>query len=308
MDLRRELDVKFAGVAWKGHGDTETLVECIDAWGLETTLKKAVGMFAIAVWDRHMRVLSIARDRFGEKPLYYAKVAEGVFFASELKALQHIPLIDFELDTTAVDNYLALNYIPSPLSIFKWVKKLVPGCVINFDIDIEPRPYWQIDRADVAKKYPLDTFTDHELLELVEAKLTSSISKQMEADADVGAFLSGGMDSSLIVALMQEQSSSAVNTFTIGFEEPCFDERPFAQSVAMHLGTRHRELVVTSQDALNLIPNLGQIYDEPFGDCSQIPTFFASCLASKSVRVVLAGEGGDELFGGYRINWLSHGS
>jgi asparagine synthase (glutamine-hydrolysing) len=321
LEMRRELgDVK-----WRGHSDTETLLAAIDARGLERTLRDAVGMFAIALWDREERTLYLARDRLGEKPLYYG-LQDGVFlFASELKALRAFPGFRAEVDRQALGLLLRHNAIAAPYSIYKGIYKLQPGTVLKMSpADVSgnglpvPWPYWSL--REVAEEGQRNPFTgsDAEAGEELERLLRRSIAGQMVADVPLGAFLSGGIDSSSVAALMQAQSDRPVRTFTIGFREWGYDEAAHARAVAAHLGTEHTELYVSPEETLAVIPRLPELYDEPFADPSQIPTFLLSELARRHVTVSLSGDGGDELFGGYnryvwassvwrRMHWLPRG-
>ena len=300
--LRNELS-EF-DIAWHGHSDTEVLLAAIDHWGVETVLKKAVGMFAFALWDRKDHSLILARDRFGEKPLYYGWQGDTFLFGSELKALCKHPSFKSEINHEVVPLYLRKGYIPSPWSIWKGIYKLNPGsflCLDHQDPGVLPDPvrFWSL--SDAALKGANDPFvgSDEEALAELEDVLSGAVSKQMVADVPLGAFLSGGIDSTTVVALMQSQSKRAVKTFCIGFTEDGFNEAEHAYSVARYLGTDHTELYVTAEQSRAVIPSLPTIYDEPFGDPSAIPTFLVSQLARQHVTVSLSGDGGDELFGGY---------
>lgn len=302
--LRDLLDRSGEAPPWRGHSDTEVLLACVEAWGLENTLRKAVGMFAIALWDRQRRVLILARDRMGEKPLYYGRVGGRVLFASELKALTAVARGALEIDRVAVSEFMRFAYLPSPRSIWKGIRKLLPGHWLEMaspqDTDITPTPFWTLGgEGHEGLKARLVAASDSQVLDEVEARLTEAIRLQTVADVPLGAFLSGGVDSSTVVALMQKISGRPVRTFTIGFDQPGFNEAPYAKEVARHLGTEHTELYITGDDALNLIPRLPLIYDEPFADSSQIPTTLVSHLTKKHVTVSLSGDGGDELFAGY---------
>lgn len=304
-ELRAELEATGA-IAWRGHSDTEVMLAAISAWGVEAALSKLNGMFALALWDRQERRLHLARDRFGEKPLYYAEIAGTLLFASELKAIQAHPAFRAELDRDALTLFLRHNYIPAPHSIWKGVFKLEPAHHVTIDgAGVgTPRAYWSLDavaRAGVAD--PLRDTPD--LVDDTEAVLMRAIGLRMEADVPLGAFLSGGIDSSLIVALMQRQSTRPVKTFTIGFADKAYNEADVAKAVAHHLGTEHRELYVTPDDALALIPALPAIWDEPFADSSQIPTYLVSRMTREHVTVALSGDAGDELFGGYNRYFLT---
>ncbi len=298
---------------WRGHSDTETLLTAIAAWGLERTLQKCVGMFAIALWDREQRTLYLARDRMGEKPLYYGLHDSALMFASELKALRAYPGFRGEVDRQALSLLLRHQVIPAPYSIYQGIYKLQPGTMLKLtQSDVQkrnlplPQPYWSL--RSVAEEGQKDPFvgSDVEAREELERLLRQSIAGQMVADVPLGAFLSGGVDSSSVVALMQTQSSRPVQTFTIGFHESSYNEAEQAHTVAAHLGTEHTELYVTPDQAMAVIPHLQELYDEPFADSSQIPSFLVSKLARQQVTVSLSGDGGDELFGGYnRHVWAS---
>lgn len=301
-DLRGELQRAGQAPAWRGHSDTEVLLACIDAWGLERALQRTVGMFAVALWDRRERTLTLARDRLGEKPLYYGWTRKGFVFASELKAL-HVVEPSLAIDADALRQFMQFGYVPAPRSIYSNVSKLTPGCYVQVrspGIMPEPVPYWHISTAlgsETAKRF--SQAGDDELIQVLHDQLYASVGLQLTSDVPLGAFLSGGVDSSLIVALMQAQSRRAVRTFTIGFREPKFDEAPFARAVAKHLGTEHTELYVSADDAAAVIPDLPAIYDEPFADSSQLPTTLVARLTRRHVTVSLSGDGGDEMFAGY---------
>ena len=314
-DLRRELDAE-APRQWRGHSDTETLVEAIAAWGLETTLQRAVGMFALAVWDHRARTLSLARDRFGEKPLYYGWAAGAFVFASELKAIRALPGFDNPVDRQAVQLLTARAYIPAPFSIYRGLFKLEPATILTVTSnaartprDVAPRvgerrdgltlePYWSY-RQTLLDGLAAPIASEADALDALEQALTTSIAGQAVADVPVGAFLSGGIDSSTVVALYQNAFPGQVKTFTIGFEEAGYDEAVHARAVAAHFGTEHHEHYVGVAEAQAVIPLLPAMYDEPFADSSQIPTHLVSKLAREHVTVALSGDAGDELFGGY---------
>jgi asparagine synthase (glutamine-hydrolysing) len=306
LDLRRELDREGGVRSWRGHSDTETILAAVEAWGVEETLRRSTGMFALALWDRLERCLWLVRDRFGEKPLYYGW-HRGVFlFGSELKAFRRMPGFDACVDRGALGLYLRHKAIPAPFSIYKGIYKLLPGHSLRLGLDqLEamecpvPQPYWLAGAAAAKGRAEPFCGSSTEAADALEELLRNSISRQMVADVPLGAFLSGGVDSSLVVALMQSQSSRPVHTFAIGFEEAEYNEAGYAASVAKHLSTDHTELYVTSQDAITIIPELPNIYDEPFADSSQIPTYALSRLARQKVTVALSGDGGDELFCGY---------
>jgi asparagine synthase (glutamine-hydrolysing) len=305
LGIRSELE-DAGGVpgGWRGHSDTETLLAAIEAWGLEPALRRCVGMFALALWDRQQRVLSLARDRMGEKPLYYGWQGGTLLFGSELKSLQRHPGFRAEINRDALPLYLRHGYIPAPWSIWKGILKLVPGTIVQLGEGDsggfpEPVPYWSLEDAIRAGQDDPFVGSDEEAVAALESRLTDAVAGQMMADVPLGAFLSGGIDSSTVVALMQTQSSRPVKTFTIGFGEAGYNEAEHARAVAEHLGTEHTELYVSSQQARELIPELQNLYDEPFGDSSAIPTHLVSRLARSHVTVSLSGDGGDELFGGY---------
>jgi asparagine synthase (glutamine-hydrolysing) len=305
FDIRDELARSGAAVAWRGHSDTETMVAAFDRWGVEATLQRLVGMFAFAAWDRQERVLTLARDRLGEKPLYYGWQRGTLLFGSELKALCAHPDFAAPIDRCQLSLYLRRGYVPSPGSIYEGVGKLRPGCFARFGPNTssastpEAVAYWSI--RDVVAEGERNAFdgSDEEALVELESTLGRAVAAQSVADVPLGAFLSGGIDSSAVVALLQASAGQPVKTFSIGFTEERFNEAPFARAVAAHLGTDHVELIVTPREAMDVIPRLPALYDEPFGDSSAIPTFLVSKLARRRVTVSLSGDGGDELFGGY---------
>lgn len=307
LDLRNELEKSGNAPRWRGHSDTESLLAAFECWDIEVTLKKTVGMFAIALWDKKERKLFLMRDRMGEKPMYYGYFDDRLLFGSELKALRQLPGFKSEINRDVLSLLFRHNYIPAPYSIYTNVFKLMPGSFIEFSSETlrlrqrpEPKIYWSATEIALdAVKNPIKFSSDNEAINALESKLIQSISGQMMSDVPLGAFLSGGIDSSTIVALMQRQSSSAIKTFSIGFKEEDYDEAVFAREVAKHLGTSHTELYVSPDDAMNVIPKLPTIFDEPFSDSSQIPTFLVSELVKKHVTVSLSGDGGDELFCGY---------
>lgn len=356
-DLRRDLEATGEPPRWRGHSDTEVLLAAFVQWGVSRTLERAVGMFALALWDRRERRLALARDRFGEKPLYYgvsaggvghgpggiaSKVGDGIgpgtgivskadpvvstsrvgtgvsgtapfrlLFASELGAFRAVPGFSSEIDRDGVASLLQLSSIAAPTTIYRGVHQLPPGTWVEITAHDRdrgslpaPRAYWSLREViDAGKADPFRGTLD-EAAEVLEGRVRAAVSRQMVADVPLGAFLSGGIDSSCIVALMQAQSSQPVRTFTIGFSEPAYDESARARAIAAHLGTDHTELIVTPEEALALIPNLPGIYGEPLADASQIPTILVSRLARAHVTVSLSGDAGDELFGGYnRYRW-----
>jgi asparagine synthase (glutamine-hydrolysing) len=301
------------GLAWRGHSDTETLLACVAAWGIDRTLRATEGMFAFALWDRQERKLILARDRLGEKPLYYGYLARTFAFASELKALQELPGFAAEIDRSAVALLMRYSYIPAPHCIYHGLAKLPPGTWLEIAGDSArqrrmppPRVYWSAEEAALDGVSNQFTFeSDGQAVAALETELSRAVAGQMSADVPLGAFLSGGVDSSTVVALMQAQSSSPVKTFSIGFREAGYNEAIHAAAVARHLGTEHTELYLSPQDALAVIPKLPSIYDEPFSDSSQIPTCLIAQLTREQVTVALSGDGGDELFGGYTRYFLA---
>lgn len=331
-DLRADLESAAAAPDWRGHSDTETLLAGIAHWGLDETLIRAAGMFALAVWDRQEKTLKLARDRIGEKPLYWGWAEDVLVFGSELKALRQHPGFPRDACKAALAQYLTFTYVPAPRSIHPGIYKLEPGCILEVKGRPPAKPpaqplrpgqrhetisihrYWDLnERIEAGNHNPL--CDEVEALELTKAALRAAVKRQMLADVSVGAFLSGGIDSSLIVALMQAESGNPVQTFTVGFEKADFDESPHAAAVADYLGTQHTKLMVTERDARDVIPLLPTMYDEPFADSSQIPTHLLCRAARSKVTVALSGDAGDELFGGYnryfwgsriwdRLNWL----
>jgi asparagine synthase (glutamine-hydrolysing) len=302
LEIRRELESKLGSIAWRGHSDTETLLLAIETWGAADALRRCVGMFALAAWDRLRRRLILARDRFGEKPLYFGRFGGHFVFGSELKALSVYPGFDDEIDRDSLALFLRHCYVPEPRTIYRNVNKLPPATIVEIDDRGEPGTadqYWRVtETIDSGRQHPF-VGSDKEAVNSLETLLSASVGLQMMADVPVGAFLSGGIDSSLVVALMQKCATRKVRTFTIGFSEKAYDESSHARAVARHLGTDHTELIVTPTQAMEVIARLPSLYDEPFGDSSQIPTYLVSSLARQHVTVSLSGDAGDELFGGY---------
>jgi asparagine synthase (glutamine-hydrolysing) len=296
------------GYHFRGHSDTEVMLAAMTEWGLTAAVQKFIGMFAFALWDTQERVLHLCRDRAGEKPLYYGWVGNTLLFGSELKALVAHPDWQGQIDRSALTLFVRYGYIPAPHSIYQGISKLTPGTILSFEGEqlhtATPIPYW--DLQTVVEKGIREPFqgSDHEAIAQLDKLLREIIQAQMVADVPLGAFLSGGIDSSTIVALMQAQSSRPIKTFSIGFTEQQYNEAEYAKAVAAHLGTEHTELYVTPTDALNVIPKLPQLYDEPFADSSQIPTFLLSEMTRQHVTVSLSGDAGDELFGGYSRYFL----
>lgn len=303
IDLRVKLDAEDR-VEWRGSSDTETLLAAIERWGVKAALELAVGMFAIALWDTKNRTLTLARDRMGEKPLYYGHSRGTFLFASELKAFHAFPGFEATIDPDALGFYFTFSYIPAPRSIFKSVYKLIPGTLLTVsDEGSETRDvFWSLDKVFLQPRF---AGSPAEAADEVERRLKDAIRLQSVADVRLGAFLSGGVDSSTIVALMQEGASQPVHTFSIGFEDEDHNEANYAAEVALHLGTDHTEMIVTPSDAVALVPRLPEIWDEPFADASQIPTTIVAALARQKVTVSLSGDGGDELFCGYEHYFVS---
>ena len=303
LALRSELEQSDRVPGWRGHSDTETLIAGFDAWGIAATVSRAIGMFAFAVWDRETRKLVLGRDRMGEKPLYYGWQGEGphrtFLFGSELRALQAHASCGSTIDRDAVVQFMRYGHVSGAPAIYEGLFRLTPGCLAQVSLDrpeVAVTPYWS---AIEAAQQPKRKEDPGETIQALDALLRDAVGQQMLADVPLGAFLSGGIDSSLIVGLMQTQSERPIQTFTMGFREPRYNEAAFAARVAAHLGTDHTELYVEDADLRDVVPMLPDIYDEPFADASQIPTFLVSKLAKGSIKVALSGDGGDELFCGY---------
>lgn len=308
----RELgkDLQKAGHSFRGHSDTEVLLAAIVEWGVEKAVQRFNGMFAIAIWDRRERQLYLVRDRMGEKPLYYGWVGDAFLFGSELKSLRAYENFHPVINRNALALYFRYKYVPSPYSVYEGIYKLTPGSIVTISPDKkgslpEPVPYWSL-------RYVVENGTEQpyscsetELIDNFEQVLGDAVEMRMVSDVPLGAFLSGGIDSSSIVALMQSRSVRPVETFSIGFNEADYNEAIYAKAVAKHLGTSHTELYVTAKQAMDVIPSLAQMYDEPFADCSQIPTHLVARLARKDVTVTLSGDGGDELFAGYWRHFMA---
>ena len=306
--LRRELPP--AGATFRGHSDTEVMLAAIDAWGLETAVSRFVGMFAFALWDRQTRVLHLARDRLGIKPLYYGWAGDTLLFGSELKSFSAHPRFRGEIDRDAITLVMRLGNVPAPYCIYRGVQKVLPGTIVTIadpgTRDVRTVTYWSA--AEIAERGLAHRYrgSDHEATDRLEFLLREAVALRMRADVPLGAFLSGGVDSSTVVALMQTQSAIPIRTFSIGFAVDDYDEAHHARAVANYLRTDHTEFYVRPEDALSVIPRLPDLYDEPFADSSQIPTFILSELARRHVTIALSGDGGDELFGGYnRHVWAS---
>jgi asparagine synthase (glutamine-hydrolysing) len=306
--LRRELEE--AGSVFRGQSDTEVMIETISRLGLDPSLKRFNGMFAFALWDRMERTLSLVRDRFGEKPLYYGWIGKTFLFGSELKALRAHPDFRADISRSSIALLLKYNCIAAPHSIYEGIYKLLPGTMVSIKgathgYAPQPIPYWSAwNTAEYGVVSPFSG-SAQDAIDQLETLLLEAVKSRMEADVSLGAFLSGGVDSSAVVALMQAQSGRPVKTFTIGFLEQGYDEAGYARDVAKYLGTDHTEAYVTAEQAMAVIPKLPVLFDEPFSDSSQIPTFLVSELARRHVTVSLSGDGGDELFGGYiRYLWV----
>ena len=299
--LRHTLEQEIGGIAWRGASDTEALLESLAHWGVAAALRRCSGMFAFALWDRQERTLTLARDRMGEKPLYYGFAGHALLFASELKALRAHPACPSAISRAALSLYLHQSCIPAPHSIYDGIFKLPPGCFVQIcdEQPLAPVCYWNY--AEIAERGAAQPFSgsDADAETRLHDLMRASVAEQMVADVPLGAFLSGGIDSSAIVALMQANSPRPIHTFSIGFEDAAYNEARYAKAVAAHLGTAHTEFYVTERDALDVIPLLPTMYDEPFADSSQIPTYLLSGLTRRHVTVSLSGDGGDELFGGY---------
>ena len=300
--LRSELEASNHSLNWNGNSDTETLLVGFEEWGVEATIQRSIGMFAIALWDKQTNTLTLARDRIGEKPLYYGWQGNTFLFGSELKAIKAHPDFKAEIDRNALCLYMRHCYIPAPYSIYQGIAKLMPGCLLSISLEQrEPhiKAYWS--GVDAATQGKADQFkgSAEEAVTTLESLLKDAVGQQMMADVPLGALLSGGVDSSTVVALMQAQSSRPVKTFSIGFHDDLYNEAEHAKAVARHLGTDHTELYITPEDGMAAIHRLPTLYDEPFADSSQIPTFLVSSLARQHVTVSLSGDAGDELFSGY---------
>lgn len=311
--IRNDLERLGAAPPWRGHSDTEVLLAAIVQWGIEGALRRCVGMFAFALWDRRKGVLSLGRDRMGEKPLYYGWAGGSFVFASEPKAFAACPFWDGTVDGGALSLYLRFGYVPAPLSIYRGIFKPEPGAVVHLQTGsarpsstpLPSHPYWSVRQAAEEGRRAPFTGSDEEATVRLEELLREAVGLQMVADVPLGAFLSGGIDSSTIVALMQAQSSRPVRTFTVGFDEAGYQEAEHARAVARHLGTDHTEMTATAGEAIDVLPRIPHLFDEPFADPSQIPTYLVSRLTKQHVTVSLSGDAGDELFGGYNRYFLA---
>ncbi|MES3034520.1 MAG: asparagine synthase (glutamine-hydrolyzing) [Gemmatimonadota bacterium] len=294
-------ELAASGYDFRGHSDTEVLLAAFERWGIEASIPRFAGMFALAIWDRHERALWLVRDRLGEKPLYYGQVGDSWLFGSELKALRAFPGWHGSIDVQAATQFLRHGYIQAPQTIYTGIHKVRPGSMVVLKAGEPPRErtYWSAESA--ARAGIADPFAGNmdEIVSALDVELRRVVADEMVADVPLGAFLSGGVDSSLIVALMQAQASRPVRTFTIGFDDPYYNEAGFAKEVAAHLKTDHTELMVRGDDALDFVSRLSELYDEPMADISQLPTLLVSRMTREHVTVALSGDGGDELFGGY---------
>lgn len=321
LDLK--LDLERWGHSFRGQSDTEVILAAIEEWGIDGAVERLIGMFAFAAWDNQECLLHLVRDRLGIKPLYYGIVGRAFAFSSELKAFATHPAFSREVDRKALTLLMRLNYIPAPYSIYQGIHKLLPGAILSIGTDNNssfpsPRIYWSAREVVEQAQANLFSGSAHDALVQLDALLRQAVKLRLIADVPLGAFLSGGIDSSAVVALMQAESTQPVKTFSIGFDEQDYNEAVHAKAVARHLGTDHTELYVTPTQALDVIPRLPTLYDEPFSDSSQIPTLLVSELARQHVTVSLSGDGGDELFGGYnryfrarsiwqKIGWMPGG-
>ncbi len=303
-ELRRELELEGGPfLPWRGRSDTEVMLAAFQVWGVEKAVKRFTGMFAFALWDAKERTLFLARDRMGEKPLYYCRSGKNFLFASELKALRAADVFRPGLDMAGVAQFLRFQYIPAPRTIYEDVRKLRPGHLLAVRLDnpdrLESLPYWSLKDAVNRSLYAPFDGSEDEAADQLESLLRTTVRNQMISDVPLGSLLSGGIDSSLVTALMQAESGRPVRTFTIGYDDPAYNEAGHARRVAEYLGAEHTELTVTPQQALDLIPQLPQMYDEPFADASMIPTHLVASLTRRHVTVCLSGDGGDETFAGY---------
>ncbi len=308
LPIRTEIEA--TGHRFRGHSDTEVMLESVARYGIRATVDRLIGMFAIAIWDKRERTLTLIRDRLGIKPIYWAKIGGLFMFGSELKALRQHPGWTPRIKPEAVASFMRHNYIPAPNTIYQDVYKLEPGTILTLAFGREPQLQRFWDARQVAldgTRNPLDA-DDATLIDRLEDLLVDAVGKRMMADVPLGAFLSGGINSSTVVALMKAANAGPVKTYSIGFEQPEFNEAPHAAAIARHLGTDHTELTVTSREALEVVPKLAEMFDEPFADSSQIPTYLVSAMTRKHVTVALSGDGGDELFSGYNRYQLTERS
>jgi asparagine synthase (glutamine-hydrolysing) len=298
-ELRNELLAQ--GRTFRGLSDTEVILEACEAWGIETAVLRFIGMFVFVIWDQQKKILSLVRDRMGIKPLYWGFHKDVLLFGSQLKSFKSYPTWQPEINLEAASAYLRFNYVPAPLSIFKGIQKLLPGSILTVDATgkCTTKVFWDMAQTALYGQSHKANKEEHVLIDELDTLLRDAIKRRMIADVPLGAFLSGGIDSSTVVALMQAQSQQPIQSFSIGFHEKEYNEASFAKAVARHLGTDHHELYINSHDIYNIIPTIPEWCDEPFADSSQIPTYFVSKLARSKVTVSLSGDGGDELFAGY---------
>ena len=310
LEIRKKLENEArSNFQWKSHSDTETLLRAFDTWGTSETLKICSGMFSIALWNKTTKILTLARDRLGEKPLYYGWVNNDFIFASEIKAIKTNKNFKNSICKNSLDHFLKVNYVPAPFSIYKNIFKLESGTYIEINKStknvgqIKKKIFWSLESS--IKNNKLSTIRDESyIIKKLEKKLIKSVKSQMLSDVPLGGFLSGGVDSSLITALMQNENNQSIKTFTIGFQDKQFDESIYAKKISNYLGTDHNEIIISDKDCRDVIPLLPKIYDEPFADSSQIPTYLICKVAKQNVTVALSGDGGDEIFGGYnRYTW-----
>ena len=301
LDLRVELWHLNSNIQFKGNSDTETLLTCFEYWGVEKTVSKLVGMFAFALWDVSTNLLYLCRDRVGEKPLYCGWQGDYFFFCSELKAIKRHPNFVSEVDPIALSMYFRYSYVPAPYSIYKNIKKLNPGSILMVDISgkTDELVYWDFKKISMKGRENSFQGSDSEGIDELDQKLNQAVACQQISDVPIGAFLSGGIDSTLISAIMQSQSNAKINTFTIGFHESKYNEANYAKIISKYLSTNHHELYLSANDIISAVPKISSIFDEPFADSSQLPTYFVCKFAKNKANVVLSGDGGDEFFGGY---------
>jgi len=301
-------ELKKTGIKFKGHADTEVLIEAFSHWGIRDTLKKLIGMFAFALWDRKKKELTLCRDRIGIKPLYWAEFGDSILFASEIKALKKHPGWDGQINHESVSNFFLYNYIPGPKTIFKKIRKLQPGTILTVSPHKIPsiEKYWSLEEVVRSSKRENLAITKKEAEEELEKLLNDSVSKRLVSDVPLGVLLSGGVDSSLVASLAQKNSERTIKTFTVGFSEDTHNEAPYSKKIAEHLQTDHNELYVNPKDVIAITPLLSSVYDEPFADSSQIPTLLISQFAKKEVTVSLSGDGGDEVFLGYNRHYWAN--
>ncbi len=303
-EIRKLLTDECYLIKWTSESDTETLIEALEFWGIERTLKLCVGMFAFAIWDNVNCKLTLARDRFGEKPLYWGWQNDKLYFASELSSISSIPFFKAKVNRNSLNQLLRYNYIPAPNCIFQNINKLVSGHFItidlkNIDQTQKSKPYWELQNVINNSIIDNQDISSKDAINLLDDKLTKVIESQMLSDVPIGAFLSGGVDSSTIVSIMQKVSLNPVKTFSIGFNNVKFDEAIYAKQIARHIGTEHTELYINDKDVIDVVPKMPYVFSEPFADSSQIPTYLLSEMVSRHVKVAISGDAGDELFGGY---------